>query len=56
MQVVAVGDGKEAIERIEADRPDIVLADVGMPERDGYEVAAFVKGNPRARATFPCCC
>jgi len=47
VQVVAVGDGKKAIASIEADRPDIVLADVGMPERDGYEVAAFVKGNPR---------
>ena len=44
--VVAVGDGKQAIERVQADRPDIVLADVGMPERDGYEVAAFIKGDP----------
>jgi CheY-like chemotaxis protein len=47
VQVVAVGDGKKAIASIEADRPDIVLADVGMPERDGYEVAAFVKGDHR---------
>ena len=47
VKVVAVGDGKQAIERVEADRPDIVLADVGMPERDGYEVAAFIKGNPQ---------
>ena len=46
VQVVAVGDGKEAIERLKTDRPDIVLADVGMPEHDGYEVAAFIKGNP----------
>lgn len=46
VQVVAVGDGKEAIERVQTDRPDIVLADIGMPERDGYEVAAFIKGNP----------
>lgn len=46
IRVVAVGDGKQAIERIQAERPDIVLADVGMPERDGYEVAAFVKGRP----------
>jgi CheY-like chemotaxis protein len=41
-----VGDGKQAIERVQTDRPDIVLADVGMPERDGYEVAAFIKGDP----------
>jgi CheY-like chemotaxis protein len=52
VQVVAVGNGQEAIDRIQRDRPDIVLADVGMPERDGYEVAAFVKGNP-ATANIP---
>jgi len=45
VQVIAVGDGQQAMERIEAERPDIVLADVGMPERDGYDVAAFVKGT-----------
>jgi CheY-like chemotaxis protein len=45
IQVSAVGDGKKAIAAIEADRPDIVLADVGMPERDGYEVASFIKTN-----------
>ena len=45
VQVIAVGDGQKAMERIEAERPDIVLADVGMPERDGYDVAAFVKGT-----------
>jgi CheY-like chemotaxis protein len=46
VQVVAVGDGQQAIDRLKSDRPDIVLADVGMPERDGYEVAAFIKGDP----------
>jgi CheY-like chemotaxis protein len=45
IQVIAVGDGQQAIERIESERPDVVLADAGMPERDGYEVASFVKGN-----------
>jgi CheY-like chemotaxis protein len=47
VEVTVVGDGKQAIERIVADRPDIVLADIGMPERDGYEVAAFIKNDPR---------
>ena len=47
VQVRAVGDGKAAIASLESDRPDIVLADVGMPERDGYEVAEFIKGNPQ---------
>ena len=52
VQVVSVGNGQEAIDRVQRDRPDIILADVGMPERNGYEVAAFVKGNP-ATAHIP---
>ena len=47
VQVVAVGDGDQAIARIEADPPDIVLADVGMPGRTGYEVAQYIKQSPR---------
>jgi CheY-like chemotaxis protein len=49
IQVIAVGDGQEAVQRIEADRPDVILADVGMPRRDGYEVAAHVKKSPHLR-------
>jgi CheY-like chemotaxis protein len=46
MDVITVGDGEAAIARIASDRPDIVLADIAMPKRSGYEVAAFVKGRP----------
>ena len=46
VRVVAVADGREAIDRITAEPPDIILADIGMPEHDGYEVAAFVKRTP----------
>ena len=46
IQVIAVGGGQEAIDRIKADPPDIVLADTSMAERDGYDVATFIKGNP----------
>ena len=46
VHVTAVSDGQQAIDLIQAAPPDIVLADVGMPERDGYEVAAFIKNNP----------
>ena len=47
IQVVAVGDGDEAIARLEAAPPDIVLVDVGMPGKSGYEVAGYVKASPR---------
>ena len=46
IDVVAVSDGEQAIARIATDKPDIVLADIGMPRRSGYEVAAFVKAHP----------
>jgi CheY-like chemotaxis protein len=45
VQVVTVGDGEQAIARIPIEQPDIVLADIGMPKRSGYDVAAFVKGR-----------
>ncbi len=46
IQVVAVNDGEQAISRIPAEQPDVVLADIGMPRKGGYDVAAFVKGRP----------
>lgn len=44
-QITSVGDGESAMERIAAEPPDIVLADVGMRRGSGYDVAAFVKGR-----------
>jgi CheY-like chemotaxis protein len=46
LDVLTVGDGQQAVERIERDQPDIVLADLTMPGRDGYGVAEFVKQSP----------
>ena len=45
--VVAVGDGDQAIARLEAEPPDIVLADIGMPGKNGYEVAQYIRQSPR---------
>jgi len=47
IQVVVVSDGDQAIARLESAPPDIVLVDVGMPGKSGYEVAAYVKNTPR---------
>ena len=52
VRVIAVGDGETAIARFEQERPDIVLADVGMPGVDGYQVARHVKQSP-ASAQVP---
>jgi CheY-like chemotaxis protein len=47
VDVVAVSDGDEAIAILDRNPPDIVLADVGMPGRNGYEVAQHIKETPR---------
>lgn len=45
VRVVAVSDGEQAIARVQSDSPDIVLADIGVPGRSGYEISAFIKTN-----------
>ncbi len=46
VQVVAVSDGEQAIAILNEHPPDIVLADIGMPNRDGYDVAQYIKLTP----------
>jgi CheY-like chemotaxis protein len=47
IDVVAVGNGDAAIRKIPELRPDLVLADIFMPVRNGYEVCEFVKNDSR---------
>ncbi len=44
--VIAVGDGDRAMAILRDRRPDIVLADVAMPGRNGYELAQHIKQTP----------
>lgn len=39
-------DGKQAIAAIAADRPDLVLLDMNLPETDGWTVARRLKADP----------
>src|SRR5512134_1780473 len=51
MEVVCAATGSEALERIELDEPDVVVCDVVMPDKDGYEICDFVKRHPRLGRT-----
>lgn len=47
IRVESVGTGREALERIAAIEPDLVLADVIMPEPTGYDICRTVKASAR---------
>ncbi len=47
VRVVSVPDGARAIQWLETERCDIVLADVDLPEVDGYSVATHMKKSSR---------
>ena len=44
--VVTASSGPEALLKVEAERPDLVLLDVMMPEMSGYEVCRKIRENP----------
>ncbi|HRY30230.1 MAG TPA: response regulator [Elusimicrobiota bacterium] len=45
-RVLAVSDGKVAVETIRSRRPDLVVLDVMLPEISGLEICEMVKGDP----------
>jgi len=49
VSVVCVNNGLEAIERLEEVAPDVVLADVFMPQMNGYEVCEYIKRNDKLK-------
>jgi CheY-like chemotaxis protein len=46
--VVAVTTGLQALEAVRAEKPDLILMDIQMPEMDGYETAQRLKNEPDA--------
>src|SRR5918912_3779754 len=48
-EVTAVNNGAKAIQKLSEMRPDIILSDIIMPEKNGYEVCEYVKSHPEFR-------
>jgi CheY-like chemotaxis protein len=43
----------EALELLQISQPDILVADIGMPGEDGYELIRKVRASPQAFALLP---
>lgn len=48
-EVICAYGGKEALQMVDEEKPDIVLLDVMMPEVNGYEVCKILKENPETQ-------
>ena len=49
-EVSIANDGEEAVNMIRAQRPDLVLLDVMMPKKSGFEVCQEIKADPALQA------
>ena len=42
-------DGLQALEKLQAERPTVVLSDIEMPRMDGFDLARNIRGDDRMR-------
>jgi DNA-binding response OmpR family regulator len=45
----AVADGEAALQAMEQDPPDLLVLDLDMPKKNGFEVCSALRANPRLR-------
>ena len=50
-EVAVAGDGEAALQKVASFAPDLVLLDVMMPKKSGYEVCAALRADPARAAT-----
>jgi CheY-like chemotaxis protein len=48
-ECVTAINGKEALQQARAEHPDLILLDIMMPYKDGYEVCKELKDDPETR-------
>jgi two-component system alkaline phosphatase synthesis response regulator PhoP len=46
-EVVTACNGREGLKKVKTERPDLIVLDVMMPEKDGYTVCRELKSDPQ---------
>ena len=54
-RVIEAADGHEALERLRAQTPDLLITDISLPRVDGFELIAAMRADPALRATPVIC-
>ena len=49
-EVLVATTGTEAVAKAQAEKPDVILMDVGLPDIDGWEASRRLKDDPATRA------
>lgn len=50
-ETVAASSGPEGVERFEADSPDLLLVDIQLPRKNGFELLREIKSRPEGKST-----
>jgi CheY-like chemotaxis protein len=50
-EIMVASNGREALERLKSEHPNLILLDLMMPEMDGFEFLAEFRKNPKFAAT-----
>ena len=46
-EIVEAGNGREALQKVEKENPDIVLLDIMLPDIDGFAVCERIRSDPK---------
>jgi CheY-like chemotaxis protein len=52
VRTITATNGLEALQKVQEERPDLVLLDIMMPKMSGFEVCQRIKGDPKTRETI----
>jgi two-component system alkaline phosphatase synthesis response regulator PhoP/two-component system response regulator VicR len=50
--VVTAFSGKECLEKIRTEKPDLIVIDLKMPDMDGHQVLETIRGDPETENIY----